>query len=71
MRSLDPCPSCTVGKMLTYRTLILGSSKLRYLRCSHCGRTGKEQFQCDSLGRRLIASSSKENATTHGSSRDT
>lgn len=42
MRSLDPCPACKIGRMLTTCTRRRAGHKLRYLRCSLCGHRGKE-----------------------------
>ena len=43
MRSLDLCPYCKRGRMLTQSTRATkGDRRIRYLKCDHCGRTGTE-----------------------------
>ena len=44
MRSLDKCPSCPVGFMVTYRTRRFKTRPggRRYLKCDRCGATGLE-----------------------------
>lgn len=44
MRSLDPCPACSSGTMLTYctRRRSGGAQVVRFLKCDVCGATAKE-----------------------------
>ena len=43
MRSLDLCPYCKRGRMLTQSTRATkGDRRIRYLKCDHCGKTGTE-----------------------------
>ena len=46
MHSLDPCPNCTSGTLLTYctRKMQKAGYSTRYLRCDNpgCGFTGQE-----------------------------
>lgn len=55
MRSLDRCQVCSIGKMLTYRSLRVGFRLRKYLKCNHCGETGKEIIPIDHLGRPIYA----------------
>lgn len=63
MRSRDRCPDCARGRMLTYKTRSTGSLRVRYLKCSACGRTGQEVLQVDFLGREICTRPGKQAAT--------
>jgi len=63
MRSLDRCEVCQAGRMMVYKSKSLGARRLKYLKCSSCGSTGKEWIRLDSLGRQsfeLDTSSGKQ-----------
>jgi hypothetical protein len=51
MRSGERCTQCGVGKMKTRTVFTRGSSRVRYLVCKSCGKTGKESLRLDDIGR--------------------
>lgn len=57
MRSGERC-SCNTGRMRTRTTITRGSSRVRYLVCRICGRTGKESLRLDDIGRPVFATHS-------------
>lgn len=44
MKSGDKCERCSVGRLLTYRTITTKDKqhRTRYLKCCECGATAKE-----------------------------
>lgn len=50
MRSLDACPQCQTGRMITYRTVSRGLNRRKYLKCNFCGHTGKESVRINQFG---------------------
>jgi len=57
MKTLDPCPACKIGRMLTTCTRRRAGRKLRYLRCSLCGHRGKEVVESSTI----LVSTGREN----------
>lgn len=54
-RHLDRCEQCHLGQFKVYKTRTRGSSRVRFLKCNHCGLNDKEVFQVDHLGRPVLA----------------
>lgn len=54
MRSGERC-SCGSGRMRTRTTITRGSSRVRYLVCPACGKTGKESLRLDDIGRAIVS----------------
>jgi hypothetical protein len=51
-KSGDTCPACRAGKIGTVSSLRCGERQVRYLRCDHCGMTGKQIVAAGELRKR-------------------
>lgn len=65
MRSGERCTSCEAGRMKTYCTRTVGSSRIRFLKCSSCDAKGQEACKVDELGRTILDCTLRSTAVSH------